>query len=210
MPKTYKLEYFNLRGRAELSRLLMAQADMKYEDVRLSFADWGTAKGNQEKYPLGFLPVLEEDGKVISQSMTIARHLAREFGMAGQNEEEMVMIDMICETCNELLSKMIEIALMQGEAKPNAVKEFTEVKSLLPMKNITTWLEMNGKGNGYFVGEKMSVADLFVFSIMEHLAGKYPNILTKHPLLQAFYERMIKEPKLAAWIVKRPNQDIDI
>eukprot|EP00057_Strongylocentrotus_purpuratus_P005936 XP_011660410.1 PREDICTED: S-crystallin SL11 isoform X2 [Strongylocentrotus purpuratus] len=179
MPKTYKLEYFNLRGRAELSRLLMAQADMKYEDVRLSFADWGTAKGNQER-------------------------------MAGQNEEEMVMIDMICETCNELLSKMIEIALMQGEAKPNAVKEFTEVKSLLPMKNITTWLEMNGKGNGYFVGEKMSVADLFVFSIMEHLAGKYPNILTKHPLLQAFYERMIKEPKLAAWIVKRPNQDIDI
>ena len=38
----FKLTYFNGRGRAELTRLIFAAADVKYTDERL--ANWPTGK----------------------------------------------------------------------------------------------------------------------------------------------------------------------
>ena len=35
-----KLTYFNLRGRAEVPRLILAQAGVKYEDNRIAREDW--------------------------------------------------------------------------------------------------------------------------------------------------------------------------
>ena len=34
---SYKLTYFNARGSVEASRIIMAYADIKYEDIRLEF-----------------------------------------------------------------------------------------------------------------------------------------------------------------------------
>lgn len=43
---TYKLTYFNGRGRAEVARLLFAAADVTYEDVRIDAAkgEWAKLK----------------------------------------------------------------------------------------------------------------------------------------------------------------------
>ena len=42
--KNYKLVYFNLRGRAELSRLIFAQADVPFEDQRIERSEWPELK----------------------------------------------------------------------------------------------------------------------------------------------------------------------
>ena len=39
-----RLIYFNARGRAELSRLILAQAGQEYEDVRISKDEWPAMK----------------------------------------------------------------------------------------------------------------------------------------------------------------------
>ena len=44
MPPKYKLTYFNLRGRAETIRMLFAAADVKFEDVRITFEEWPELK----------------------------------------------------------------------------------------------------------------------------------------------------------------------
>ena len=44
MAPKYKLAYFNLMGRAELTRLIFAQAGVDYEDERISNDDWATLK----------------------------------------------------------------------------------------------------------------------------------------------------------------------
>ena len=51
----YKLTYFNGRGRAELSRLIFAQAGVQYEDVRIERADWLQLKPSQSYLLHGIL-----------------------------------------------------------------------------------------------------------------------------------------------------------
>ena len=44
---SYKLYYFNAKGRAEISRLIFAAAGIKYEDVRVQGADWQKLKASE-------------------------------------------------------------------------------------------------------------------------------------------------------------------
>ena len=55
---TIRLIYFNARGRAEVSRMILAQAGVEYEDVRYNQEEWQAEKATG-KYVLGQLPCLE-------------------------------------------------------------------------------------------------------------------------------------------------------
>ena len=37
---TYKLTYFDIRGKAEIIRLIFAQTGVKYEDIRVGQNEW--------------------------------------------------------------------------------------------------------------------------------------------------------------------------
>jgi Glutathione S-transferase, N-terminal domain len=52
---TYRLHYFDGRGRAEMIRLIFVQAGQKFEDVRFTFDEWPALKSQM---PLGQAPVL--------------------------------------------------------------------------------------------------------------------------------------------------------
>ena len=47
--KKIKLSYFNFKARAELSRLILAQAGVDYEDFRIEMADWPNHKASKFK-----------------------------------------------------------------------------------------------------------------------------------------------------------------
>jgi hypothetical protein len=42
----YKLTYFNLRGRAELSRLILHHAGVQFEDFRFEMNEWPQYKSS--------------------------------------------------------------------------------------------------------------------------------------------------------------------
>ena len=44
---SYKLTYFNGRGRAETIRMIFAQAGVAYEDVRIEGAQWPQLKPSE-------------------------------------------------------------------------------------------------------------------------------------------------------------------
>ena len=52
--------------------------------------------------PLGVMPVLDYDGEVISQSKTIARFLAKEFGIAGKTHLQQAKADMIVDCVTDI------------------------------------------------------------------------------------------------------------
>lgn len=52
--------------------------------------------------PFGMLPVLEIDGQMVAQSNAIARHLARQYGLAGKDEWESLQCDVLVDTLGDL------------------------------------------------------------------------------------------------------------
>ena len=98
---TYKLTYFNGRGRAEVSRLIFAAAGQKYEDVRVEEGQWPSLKSQM---PLGQIPVLEVDGTKLPQSAAIARFLAKQFQLAGKDNLEQAKVDAVADTIGDILT----------------------------------------------------------------------------------------------------------
>merc|ERR1719305_460107 len=75
-----RLTYFPARGRAEISRLILAYAAVKYDDIRLTGEEFGKVK---PILPYGSMPILEYKGEVICESMAIAKFLAELCNLAG-------------------------------------------------------------------------------------------------------------------------------
>jgi glutathione S-transferase len=83
----YTLNYFNGRGRAELTRLVFTAAGVSFNDNRIT--DW---PATQAETPLGQLPYLNVDDVKLPQSISIARFAARETNLAGRTSLEQVRL----------------------------------------------------------------------------------------------------------------------
>lgn len=51
--------------------------------------------------PFGQVPVLEVDGQSVHQSTSIARYVAKKVGLAGANDWESLLIDIVVDTVND-------------------------------------------------------------------------------------------------------------
>ena len=99
-----KLTHYNAKGKAETSRLILALTGQKYEDKRIEPSEMAALKPS---LPFGQLPLLEYKGESLSQSMAIAKFLAREFGLAGSNALEAAKMDEIVDAINDLQNTMV-------------------------------------------------------------------------------------------------------
>ena len=59
--------------------------------------------------PFGQVPVLEVDGKVINQSTSICRYLAKQFGLAGADDWENLEIDATVDTIHDLRTSELKL-----------------------------------------------------------------------------------------------------
>jgi len=130
-----RLTYFNARGRAEVVRIMCAEAAFQYEDYRFrpnlenecrAPGQHDTTQrqclcqthgpGNDEfvefrasgKSITGQVPLMEVEGLSICQTSAICRYLARKFGMAGSNPAEMAHVDMVASSIDDLYIFMVQ------------------------------------------------------------------------------------------------------
>merc|ERR1712045_214350 len=113
-----KLTYFNLKARGEPCRLLLAYGGIKYEDERIPppwdpTSTWGTLKPST---PFGQLPLLQWGDEVICQSMACARFIAREVGLAGNNNMESAQVDEIIDVIQDLINAGVKLFFAKDEA----------------------------------------------------------------------------------------------
>jgi len=87
----YRLVYFDVRGLGEPIRMIFHYEGVEFQDTRLTMDEWADYK---QKSRMGMLPELKVDNKfVLSQSYTIARFLASQFGLNGKSEWDRALID---------------------------------------------------------------------------------------------------------------------
>merc|ERR1712032_800341 len=149
---TMKITYFDIRGRAETARLVLAYAEVTYEDDRLPFPpneDWSAKKPS---VTLGQLPTLEVGDKTLHQSMAIARYLAKENGLAGANNLEGAQCDEIVDFISDMQNAIYTSHYTKDPAgRDAALKEvFTKTvpEGLLKLETY-----LNGNNGKFFCGK---------------------------------------------------------
>ncbi|NXK37852.1 HPGDS synthase, partial [Piprites chloris] len=201
MPQ-YKLTYFNLRGRAEISRYLFAYSGQKYEDHRIEAADWPKIKPNQsDDFTLPMKKTLTElDGVIIHQSLAMARYLARESGLAGQTPVEQALADAIVDTIDDFMT-LFPWAEKNQDVRKKAFDDILTNKAPELLKDLDTFL---GDKN-WLVGNSVTWADFYWDVCSTTLLSCKPDLADKYPRLLALKERVQALPAIAAWIQKRPK-----
>ncbi|XP_072038013.1 S-crystallin SL11-like [Amphiura filiformis] len=202
---SYKLTYFNGRGRGEPIRLMFAAKGVPYEDNRIEFKDWPQMKAST---PLGSLPILEINGKQkLVESKAINRYMAREFGFYGKNNMESTRIDIVTEIIADIWSKLTDAIFEKDEAKKakQLKKVFTETGPK-KLEFLEKFLGENDGGKSYFVGTSITLADIDFIHVMSYylFPGQNDNGLDKYPKLKALLQRASANEKIAAWIAERP------
>jgi len=202
----YKLTYFAGRGRAEPARFLFAQAGIKFEDNRVTHQDWPSLKS---KTPMGQLPVLEVDGKQLTQSITIIRFLAREFGLAGDTTFDQAQADMYVDGFSDMYSKftpyIVAIFSQQPEDKKKEIYNTFKTESYKPfLDRYEKFLASNG--TGYLVGKKLTWADIVIGEWNQRVTELFdPEALSGHPKMSEHTKMVSNLPNISKYIASRPK-----
>ncbi|XP_064627122.1 S-crystallin SL11-like [Lineus longissimus] len=198
---SYKLHYFNARGFAEISRLLFAAAGVEYDDIRYDRVSWPEAKTHM---PYGVVPVLEVDGERICQSFAIAKYLARTFGFNGSNSMEEAKIDEMIEHTRDMMKDFMGVHFEKDEDKKNELlKEMQEVILPKHFEIFEKALCKNKGGDGFCVGDKLSIADIQLFHVLGWVSEQKEVLATFSKCL-AFFGRIKEIPRIKEWLEKRP------
>lgn len=203
---TYKLYYFNIKGRAELIRWIFAQAGVEYEDIRLTKEQWAEMKPNT---PNGCLPVLDVDGKMLTGSGPISRFVAEQHGLAGENDLENAQIagidDLLADTTNRFAHFWFE----QDEAtKAELKKELVEKHVPFYFSFLEKCIATNAAPEGWLFGERVTYVDLRLAFSTEFMQMIIENVLEPYPGIARLKESVLALPNVAKWIKERPQTDL--
>ena len=200
---TYKLSYFNARGRAETSRLIFAAAGEKYEDIRIERADWPKHKLTM---PLGQIPVLEYNGTVLPQSLSIARFLAKQFHLAGKDNLEQAKVDAVVDTISDSFAQFVPARFEANEAKKaEMMKKFVGEDLPKTLQNLETLAKHYGNGGPFFVGNGLTWADLLFYDVGQSFLEASGDALKNFPWLVNNRQEVEKQPKIAQYLKQRPK-----
>ncbi|VDK75627.1 unnamed protein product [Litomosoides sigmodontis] len=201
---SYKLYYFDMMGRAETIRLIFAQAGIPYEDFRIQKEDWPTKY--KSKMPFGQVPVLEVDGKMLSQSTAIALYLAKKFDLVGENEWEFAQVEELFGVATDLTTHALPWFKCEDAAKKKELMADFEREHLIPtFRRLEGILATNN--TGYFVGKRLTAADLNMLCMIGLFGSLFPNSIVRLTHLIHFKDRMMTLPKIKEWIETRPKTD---
>lgn len=200
---TYKLIYFNARGRAEHIRYIFAYAGIDYIDERIPKERWPELK---KSMPYGMLPVLEIDGKPIAQSNAVARYLARKHDLTGRDEWESMLCDVLVDTLGDLKQSISHYRTEEDLFKKEE-KKAKLLKETIPFY-LNKFEQAIGENGGYAVGSTTTWAD-FVFAValenFENIFGV--TALENYPALRALKKRVHEIPAIVEWLGKRPHTE---
>jgi len=151
--------------------------------------------------PMGQLPVLEVDGKQISQSLAIGRFLANKFNLAGTTPVEKFQADMIVECCKDFYDLIVGPMVRQN--KKEVAEKLQGEKFGIFLKSMTKLLMENG--DDFIVGKGLTWADLAIADLIGLISEYDQEVLEKAPQLDELTKRVNALPNIQKWIEERPK-----
>jgi glutathione S-transferase len=156
--------------------------------------------------PAGAIPVLEDDGFVLSESLAINLYLARKYGGdIGPHDplEDALMQQwaLYGATAVEPYGIVVLYAYMENRADlPEGKAEIAAAADKL--QRPLAVIEAHLAAHGQMVGGRFTVADINMAEIIRYVAG-HPTILSGFPAISAWYAACQARPAFQAMWAKR-------
>jgi glutathione S-transferase len=209
------LIYFAGRGRAELIRLVLAEAGVDYQEhvvgqgtpaVDGRPTDFTALKATGT-LPFDALPVWEEPGGLrLAQSLAIANHIARAHGLRGRNALEEARCDELLGAYDDVRLELRKLVTVDADRRPAVRAELAATTLPRWLGHLDRLLARNGGGGGHVVGASVTIADLALWYLLELIRENgFAGALDRYPGLVAFAERIGSRPRIAAY-VKGPRR----
>ena len=204
------LIYFPARGRAEVIRLVLAEAGIDHDEHPVGHntqpsngrpTDFAALKASGA---LAFdaVPTWEEPGGFrLAQSTAIANHLARTHGLQGKTPLEAAQ-------CDQLLGAVDDVRVELRKLVTGAADGRAALRAELTTATLPRWLgyfdrllKANRDGTGFVVGDSVSLADLALWYLLEMLGDNgFAPVVAQHPTLVSFAARIGQRPRIASYL----------
>merc|ERR1712142_946467 len=221
----YTLHYFNGRGRAEILRMMMAMAGVKFMDKRYEFSDWDRCRNDM---PCMRLPVLEMDGGMrMPETMAIARYLAREYNFYPKSNMDMMRCDYIADCFYEIMhdymryfhdkngrfrfgnnGDMMMSSSMSGNSDMMSSNDnYMRWRYMNTLNRIMPFMErtlmMRDGGSKFFMGNDMMMCDMMMYCCMEMMMMENQSMMSPYSKLMSLYQRVAQHPKMSMYLKSR-------
>lgn len=201
-----KLTYFDFHGgRGEPARLAMFMGGIEFEDRRVPLAEWPAVK---EETPFNAVPVLEVDGKTLTQSNAINRYVGKLAGLYPSDPWQAALCDEVMDAIEDIVNEVVATFTIENEEEKRAARQALADGPLrFYLERLQTRLEQTG--GEYFADNRLTVADLKVFvwirnlrsGLLDYIPTDLPDRIA--PLLVEHLERVNKHPKITAYYKSR-------
>ena len=201
-----KLTYFDFHGgRGEPARLAMFMGGIEFEDRRVPLAEWPAVK---EETPFHAVPVLEVDGKTLTQSNAINRYVGKLAGLYPSDPWQAALCDEVMDAIEDIVNEVVATFTIENEEEKRAARQALADGPLrFYLERLQTRLEQTG--GEYFADNRLTVADLKVFvwirnlrsGLLDYIPTDLPDRIA--PLLVEHLERVNKHPKITAYYKSR-------
>jgi glutathione S-transferase len=204
MPKL-KLTYFDFHGgRGEPARLALHVGGVPFEDHRIPAPEWPKLR---DQTPFRAMPVLEVEGKVLTQSNTINRYVGKLAGLYPKDDWQATLCDELMDATEDISSR-IGHTIALGDAEKKKAREVL-VADALPRHLEQLQARLKAAGGEYFAENRLTVADLKVFMLIRWLRVGVLDHIPKDivdrvaPLLAKHADRLSAHPKIAEYYQAR-------
>ncbi|MCY1666532.1 glutathione S-transferase family protein [Rhizobium sp. SL86] len=194
--------YGSLHSRANRCAWMLRELDLDFRHEPTNFQDGSTRKAEFLRLnPNGRVPVLDDDGFVLFESLAINLYLAKKFGgPLGPTDlqEEALMMQWSLWVENEVEKPLLLAAANATLFAPD--KRSAEERDVALAKLNRPWTVLDNllAEQPYLTGDRFTVADLNVASVMT--LGPIARIdLTAFANLDAWLMRCLDRPKATDW-----------
>lgn len=200
-----RLTYFDSAGRAEPVRIALFIAGIPFEDRRLKFPEFSALRA-EGAFPLGSLPVLEIDGRAMTQTGAMLRYVARlgAHDLYPTDARAAFVVDSVIDTLNDTVSHALIPSLFERDMEKKLAMRRALVAG--PLTLALRYIEgLFTEGSGPFLtGPNLTVGDIVLgLSVQQYRSGVLDGIgaevLEPYPRLRALGDAYAAHPAIVAY-----------
>ena len=178
------LGYYNLRGKAQVPRLLLQYLGVEYEDKLFTIHEWQRyIAENAQDFTFGVLPFLREGRFVVTDSVPICTYIINRFGpgeLLGRNLRDRAIIQMYMWTI-PYMENVISINCQQKSEEELRLFKLQQWRANVYPRLIK--LEQAASDQSWFLGY-LTLIDFSIYELVRYMENIFEKVGESLPKLK--------------------------